>query len=316
LSHPQSRAFSGQADFDAAIALHEAIQVADDGPAVYPEDLTAEWINDEPGWIRTLRVWTDHERIVASFGVWQEVADSEDRAYGQIDVYPDYRSDPFMDEVTGALVEACKALTGKSVTLRVAGLASSPEWRAALERSGFAAERVWHRMRTRFFEPEPVAPMAGGFTIRPLVGKAEAAKWAETFTCGFAEHFDAHSRSTEDKLYSMGLASYRPELDLVLIDSEGAIAGICQCNLEPTATNGDQAWVNHLAVLPKWRGLGLGRALLTAGLNVFHKLGYREVWLTVDSENESGALGLYESAGFEPVYRLVMYRRLVAPDQT
>ena len=168
-------------------------------------------------------------------------------------------------------------------------------------------------MKTTLYEPEPLAPLPDGLTIRPQAGESEAAAWAATYSNAFAEAYDAHGQTEDDKLHRMGLKSYRPDLDLVLVDANNEMVGIAFCVLEPVAGGGDQAWVNQLGVLKEWRGKGLGRALLTAGMDAFHKRGVRDIWLTVDSENETGALGLYESAGFEPFYQAVVYRREITP---
>jgi mycothiol synthase len=56
--------------------------------------------------------------------------------------------------------------------------------------------------------------------------------------------------------------------------------------------------VHNLAVDPEAQGLGLGRALLRAGLRHLWRLGCREVLLWVDAANEA-AVDLYRSEGFE-----------------
>lgn len=56
--------------------------------------------------------------------------------------------------------------------------------------------------------------------------------------------------------------------------------------------------VHNLAVDPDAQGLGLGRALLRAGLRHLWRVGCREALLWVDAENES-AVDLYRSEGFE-----------------
>ncbi len=309
---PVARPFAGQDDFDRTVAFYAAVQAADGGSGMTDDDITVEWIDDEPGWVRTLQVWDDDGAILANFGVWHELEDAE-RAYSQFDIHPDARTDAFADEVVGAMVAACGALTGTDVELRVNAMATVPTCRGALERAGFTVERVFHRMMVRLYEPEPVAPLPSGFEIRPLSGEAEADRWVETYNRSFAGHHDAHDQSIEDKLNRMRLESYRPDIDLVLMDPAGEMVGVSQCFLESVGGEEQQAIVNQLGVVPEMRGKGLGRALLTASLDAFHRIGVREVVLNVDSANETGALALYESAGFEPVYQSMVYMRVVSP---
>jgi ribosomal protein S18 acetylase RimI-like enzyme len=41
--------------------------------------------------------------------------------------------------------------------------------------------------------------------------------------------------------------------------------------------------------------------------------GYQQVHLSVDSDNQSGALQLYESVGFRVDSRMIVYMRVVEP---
>lgn len=67
-----------------------------------------------------------------------------------------------------------------------------------------------------------------------------------------------------------------------------------------------------LAVDPAEQGTGLGRALLLAGLRHLHRRGCRQSILYVDCAS-GGAVKLYESEGFETLYREVCYQEVVAP---
>jgi mycothiol synthase len=68
-----------------------------------------------------------------------------------------------------------------------------------------------------------------------------------------------------------------------------------------------------LAVHPRAQGLGLGRALLEAGLAHLYDRSCRLAVLYVDCA-DTGAVGLYASSGFELVYREVCYETHVQPD--
>ncbi len=67
-----------------------------------------------------------------------------------------------------------------------------------------------------------------------------------------------------------------------------------------------------LAVAPSAHGLGLGRALLHAGLGHLHDRGCRRAILYVDRDN-AAARGLYESEGFATRYSEVCYAEDVWP---
>jgi ribosomal protein S18 acetylase RimI-like enzyme len=59
-------------------------------------------------------------------------------------------------------------------------------------------------------------------------------------------------------------------------------------------------WVDLLGVLKEFRGKGYGRYLLDWGIAYSASKGYDSIGLSADTGNESGALALYENAGFKP----------------
>lgn len=89
--------------------------------------------------------------------------------------------------------------------------------------------------------------------------------------------------------------NYQPELFFVA-EYHGQIAGI----LSATASSSygeDYGWISALGVLPEHRRKGLGKALLLHAFQEMQLFGSRMVGLGVDSQNLTGATGLYEQAG-------------------
>lgn len=58
-----------------------------------------------------------------------------------------------------------------------------------------------------------------------------------------------------------------------------------------------------------WRRRGLARALIGRSLRLLRESGMTSAVLGVDAENPSGALGLYESFGFEVQARFIGWRK-------
>jgi mycothiol synthase len=58
-----------------------------------------------------------------------------------------------------------------------------------------------------------------------------------------------------------------------------------------------EGYVSQIGVRPRWRGLGLGRALLAYALNQLKHRGLRAASLDVDAENVTDALRLYRGVG-------------------
>ena len=73
--------------------------------------------------------------------------------------------------------------------------------------------------------------------------------------------------------------------------------------------NRKRGYTEEISVRRPWRRRGLARALLARSLKVLKDHGMTEAALTVDAENISGALGLYEDAGFQTVKRRTVYHK-------
>ena len=81
---------------------------------------------------------------------------------------------------------------------------------------------------------------------------------------------------------------------------------------ESTQLGFQRAEIKALSVRRPWRRQGLARALLVGSFHVLKDRGVTEVVLFVDTENQSGALGLYDSVGFEVVKHFTAYHKPLA----
>jgi len=64
------------------------------------------------------------------------------------------------------------------------------------------------------------------------------------------------------------------------------------------AENGVRGVIGMIAVVPDYRGKGVSRHILQAGMKHLRSIGLAEIGLDVDGNNAS-AVGLYESTGFK-----------------
>ncbi|MEJ7719290.1 MAG: GNAT family N-acetyltransferase [Ilumatobacteraceae bacterium] len=86
------------------------------------------------------------------------------------------------------------------------------------------------------------------------------------------------------------------------------------------ASGRNEVFLGQIGTLPSCRSTGAGRALLAAALAAWKAAGIDAASLGVDSENGTGALGLYERAGFAVTKRSSSWARqlgaLTASDAT
>ncbi|MFM8814914.1 MAG: GNAT family N-acetyltransferase [Actinomycetes bacterium] len=69
--------------------------------------------------------------------------------------------------------------------------------------------------------------------------------------------------------------------------------------------------MDNLATLSEHRGKAIGRSLITHALAAYKRDGLTHAALDVDTENPTGAYGLYTSVGFSTFRGKVTYERIV-----
>jgi ribosomal protein S18 acetylase RimI-like enzyme len=74
-----------------------------------------------------------------------------------------------------------------------------------------------------------------------------------------------------------------------------------------------RGWVESISVRRPWRKRGLAHALIASTIDALRERGMTEGALSVDTQNVSGALRLYESVGFRPVNKSSVYRKPMPP---
>ena len=129
-------------------------------------------------------------------------------------------------------------------------------------------------------------------TVKSLFDEAFRGEW------GYVENSWAawHARHVEDR-------DFDPSLWLLAAEGGepvGALTGV---------VSGDRGWVIELAVRSAWRGQGVGSSLLRRSFAIFAERGLPRVMLNVDSENPTGAVGVYERAGMRAVRGWEVYER-------
>ena len=109
-----------------------------------------------------------------------------------------------------------------------------------------------------------------------------------------------------------GSRAHRPGLSVLLRDADGRVAAYVQTNewdAVAEQTGRRETYVVKVGTLPEHRRQGLASALLLEAMRRHREDGVAAVGLDVDSENPTGALGVYEAVGFEVQRRWTTYRR-------
>ena len=130
---------------------------------------------------------------------------------------------------------------------------------------------------------------------------------AEVIGASYEESLDCPGlyglRKTEDVIAShKAAAGSEPATWLIFYRSSQPVGCVLVNDSSATAT----ADVSYLGVLPKFRGLGFGRAMLAIAISGAKNRDYMAMTLAVDAQN-SYAFNLYKSAGFTEIFRKLAF---------
>jgi ribosomal protein S18 acetylase RimI-like enzyme len=156
----------------------------------------------------------------------------------------------------------------------------------------------------------PPRPDVPGIAIAPWDrARSEEARLAQNEA--FADHWGSTERDAA--AWAHDVAAYGTRLDLSFFALDGArIVGVCRNGHFPEdeAVHGRRdGWVINVSVVRSHRKRGIASALLVASLEAFARAGFTHSALGVDSENPTGAYGVYERLGYRPIHRLVVSQR-------
>lgn len=214
-----------------------------------------------------------------------------------------------------AVARAKVAAAGKPVPARILLHAEErlEDRRRLAVAAGFGAVRCYVDM-TRPLDaahPVPDVPAPDGVRVVPYTAElSEAVRLAHNES--FAEHWGSEARSREDwEVWAVGRGTFRPAWSFVALH-EDEVAGYALASAyehEWAAQGCSSAWTDLLGVRPRWRRRGVAPALLAASMRAFQEAGVERADIGVDSENASGALGLYTRLGYAPLRRTVAYAK-------
>jgi mycothiol synthase len=141
---------------------------------------------------------------------------------------------------------------------------------------------------------EPLSPRFASRSYR----LNDLERYVELVNHAFQDHPMPYSITVEGVDRAQCNPSFDPS-DIILVslaDSPDQLIGFCKIALEPDSGT-PRPEIDLIGVLPDHRGHGVGRWLLTTGIQLARERGAQEVFLKVDSRNEQ-AVGLYDTVGF------------------
>jgi mycothiol synthase len=260
-----------------------------------------------PNWATAIRVLAYDDEIIGFAAI--EYRPDADAAEARLGLLSEHRRPGLAERLIRRAIDLAREAGAARLRLYTPEAAL---WVIAPARVwGFRPLRAQHLMLRPAASPPLIASAVPGIRIRTLRTGEDTAlltalnrAWAGTWnfrpiTAAALEH---------------DLRGQRSGMLVAVMDrDESRIVGTVHAQSDPAHHNPDgnrYAKIANLTIDPAWRGRGLGRALLAAGLTNLQERGARSVALSVDGGNDP-ALNLYRSAGFASISSVIIWERAI-----
>lgn len=181
---------------------------------------------------------------------------------------------------------------------------------ALVQAAGYRPVRHFIKMKRPLDDEIPPAPLPDGIEVRPALPEHYPAIWA-AMQEAFRDHWGycpppegAYERWLGERLSQPALWQVAWTGDQVV----GMVLNFIN-DEENQAHQRRRGYTESISVRRPWRKQGIARALILRSLRLLQGQGMTEAALTVDAENLSGALRLYEQVGFRAVRRTTAYQK-------
>lgn len=264
-----------------------------------------------------IHAWEDAEGRLVAFALVLTLAPTETSADGRMAFYihPDAGRSGLADEIIawgeGRLREHGAQYEVPCI-LYSGALESHKSKREALERNGFKIARYFFVMHRPLDEPLEGPQLPEGFTLSNVAEQPDIERYVEMHNLAFIDHWSFHPLTPERRAHFLKDPQYKSEGGLLAIAPDGTFASYVDCYIDAghnERSGKSEGWIGTLGTRRGYRKMGLGRAMLLAGLHWLKSQGIQTGVLDVDADNPTGALRLYESVGFRTVKTEVVYSK-------
>ena len=312
------RKFAGESDFPGMLALLRDAAVADNDEVAF----TLEGLQYDYAHLTHSDPYQDmvmaeiHGALVAYSRVeWNQEEKSRHRIYFHLcKVHPQWRN----QGIEAALFEWNESrLSAIAAAHPQDGLrffqTSSSEFQevlnANLEAFGYTPQRYFIKM-SRPLEAIPAADLPAGVEVRPVEKKDIKKIWRASIEA-FKDHWGFSEPKEEDFLTFKGSKYFQPELWQVAWVGDEVVSSVMNYIDQDfnQKFNKKRGWTEDISTCKAWRRRGIAKALIVRSMQMHKERGMREVALSVDTDNPTGALKLYQDLGYEKYHTMVVFRK-------
>jgi GNAT superfamily N-acetyltransferase len=313
------RAYAGQADVPEIVRVVNESSAADQVEETWTTEGLAAWLahaSDSFDPARDVVLAELNGRVVAAGRVeWVDTRDGlhrEYRVFGSVD--PAVHGRGFGTTLLAALEDRARSLAAAHQPDRDVMLMSfAPVGRrgeALLRGAGYETARWFIDMVRPDLEGIVEPPLPEGLEIRPVTPDQHETIWHANREA-FRDHWGGSDESLEQLQRILGDPDTDPSLWLIAWDGDEVAGGVWN-DIHPAENEAHgirRGWLGSVFTRRPWRKRGLASALIGRSLTLLRERGMTTAILGVDADNPTGALGLYEAAGFAVHDRFVALRK-------
>jgi mycothiol synthase len=181
---------------------------------------------------------------------------------------------------------------------------------ALLASEGYRPVRWFLEMIRPLDEEIPDRRLPDGIELRPVTDDLARSVLAADGEA-FQDHWGAHETTEEDVRRVLGDPDNDLSLWIAAWEGDEVVGSVIN-RIYPTdnaASGIRRGWLDRVSVRRPWRRQGVASALIVASLRELSARGMEIATLGVDSDNPTGAVGVYERLGFRPDKRSAAYRK-------
>jgi mycothiol synthase len=300
------------ADASAVAALANDVEIHFGGPPLFSA-------HDVEGWVRHVADPAQRTSLavvngtVVGYALVNPPADGSIEARTDGAVHPDRRGQGIGRALMAWQWERIAELyertgSGSGWTVRGGALRRDITAGRLYQRFGFTPIRYWFGMEASLQLDAPVAEeYPKGIRVETAAGSNPAALH-KAHQESFAHHFGFEPQGLALwRRHTLDSNRFRPDLSRIAYAGQ-EIAAFALCCDDTTV---DSLYVKVVGTRPAWRGHGLASALLVDVLAAGGAAGKVSARLNVDASNPTGAVAIYQRAGFDVVSEFVSYARML-----
>ncbi|MEU4510786.1 GNAT family N-acetyltransferase [Nonomuraea wenchangensis] len=226
-------------------------------------------------------------------------------------VHPDHRRRGLGRRIVDWSLRAAPALSARAFAgvpaeVHLTAYATDPGAAVLAEAAGFVPVRAFARMARGLPGDLPAVRPPAGVSLAPWSPDLDEGARAVR-NQSFRDHWGSVPHTPESwRAAITGPSNFLPGSSFVAL-ADGRAVGVLMTHHRETPAGERVAWIQIVGTLREWRGKGVAGALLAHALTAFTAQGYDAAGLGVDAANPTGAVAVYERAGFSIAHRSTAY---------